>query len=248
MRGLWGKTALGLAVVLATGCGDDDDAGGDDDVGTVDAATPDAAEVAGACPAAAPAGDTGALVVFLNYDGATITPGMEDPATNTSSIVPEESTLPPAFADDAQRDTIITRSEEGVRALFGPFDIGVVTERPTSGDYVMIVIGGDPEDIGLSAGVGSIVSSSCESRTSFIGFVFEGTRDPEGIASGVAFLLGAGVGAPLDQDSRSCMCNTCSFTELCELPDEIIASQAGCDGGDANNPALTWKTNFGCRP
>lgn len=88
-----------------------------------------------------------AHTVYLNREGATLYPGLDDSSRNVSSIV--------ASADleqlevDAWRGSA-TRWDQMVRCLrahFAAYDVEIVEQRPVLPGYVMVVIGGTAGDL-----------------------------------------------------------------------------------------------------
>src|SRR5882672_9364646 len=55
-------------------------------------------------------GPSGAHILFLNFDGATITRGSDNPALNRSFIPNSTTTVIPAF-DDSKFSAVYTRSQ-----------------------------------------------------------------------------------------------------------------------------------------
>ncbi|HSD89019.1 MAG TPA: hypothetical protein VLB44_15935, partial [Kofleriaceae bacterium] len=82
--------------------------------------------------------------VYLNFDGVTLTQGSPSDATqnraswmtNTSAVVP------PYHNGSGTRATDIQTIINGVKSRLSTTPINVVTSRPASGPYVMIVFGG----------------------------------------------------------------------------------------------------------
>jgi hypothetical protein len=86
--------------------------------------------------------------IYLNREGATLVAGDDDSLHNASSIVRntgKSAVHIPAYAGSAQAWSALATC---IRSKFRPFDISVVDERPVSGDYIMAVVGGTPEDLG----------------------------------------------------------------------------------------------------
>jgi hypothetical protein len=113
---------------------------------------------------------TAPAVLFLNFDGATITKSTKtsDAATNVSFI---GGGVIPAFAVGNQ--TLRTQIAQIVTQAYQPFNIKIVTARPASGDYQMIMIGGKPSAIGLSGAFPGISPMDCgNANPRDIGFVF----------------------------------------------------------------------------
>src|SRR6267142_6748504 len=84
---------------------------------------------------------SGAHVYFLNFDGQALTSGADDPAANRSSLLGTSVTLPAYIAGDVARATKIQAIVSEVDAILAPYDVAVVTTRPASGSYDMLVAG-----------------------------------------------------------------------------------------------------------
>lgn len=77
-----------------------------------------------------------AYVLFVNFDGVTLTEGAED-ATNDTTDALDQAGVWPAYGGD-DRDEII----EHMRDQWAPFNVCVVQERPRSGSYDSVVATG----------------------------------------------------------------------------------------------------------
>lgn len=96
--------------------------------------------------------DAAPLVVYLVFDGLSLTTGSSDaPARNVSQNLPAPFTAPPFFADESNRVEKLALIADGARTILAAYNIEVVTERPATGDYEMIVLGGQSEDARLTA-------------------------------------------------------------------------------------------------
>ncbi len=86
----------------------------------------------------------GTTILFLNFDGATITFGSDDDATQNVSEIGSPTVpmyQPPAGALYTRQQGIDAITDR-VRTFFAPFNLQVVTARPGSGDYTMAMVGG----------------------------------------------------------------------------------------------------------
>jgi hypothetical protein len=104
-------------------------------------------------------GASGRAVVFLALDGLTVSNGSSNARTNSSFIVPTGPVSIPAFDETAfgsSRTDAIAEVLAGVRGDFSQFDVEVVTDRPASGAYTMVAVGGSPSLLGLGAQVAGI--------------------------------------------------------------------------------------------
>jgi hypothetical protein len=158
---------------------DDPDAAAD----AVDASSEDAEEDAGLTPAG--------TVVFLNFEGATLQPGPDRADTDTSAIVTTTVEFP-AFesawlSPSKPRAEVIADIAAGVRELYSPFDVWVVTNRPDSPPYTMMMLGGRGPVIGLDATTAGVASIDCNNA--------RGNRE-------IAFLFTDTLGGGDDYDDR----------------------------------------------
>ncbi len=124
----------------------------------------------------APPGETSALrlaltaprVLYLNFDGATITKSSKtsDATTNTSFL--GGGTLAPYPGDATARGKVASL----VAQAFKPYNVKVVTARPATGDYQMGVIGGYASNLGIgtTAGISPLDCGDANGRDIF--FVF----------------------------------------------------------------------------
>jgi len=84
-------------------------------------------------------------LIYLNREGARLTPGMDDARINRSSIVQGAeltSADVPAFAGTTRRWNQIVAC---VRDRFSRYNVRVVDQRPVNDDYVMAMVGGRSE-------------------------------------------------------------------------------------------------------
>jgi hypothetical protein len=132
-------------------------------------------------PDAAPPGFT----IYLNFDGVTLQPAMlggDDAATNRSSIVTAQTVAPPYLQGVATRDTTIASIVTAAKTAVAPFNVAIVTDRPTSLDYFMIVFTGQPSVVfgpGGGNGVSAVTTFPCmqspagPANPNSIGFQFQ---------------------------------------------------------------------------
>src|SRR5262249_29204936 len=105
-----------------------------------------------------------AHTIFLQFDGADVSPGdIGDARNGASELVRKRSHVPAldwnAFGGDAGRVEITA----AVAALFANYDLRIVAERPQDTDeYVMIVIGGQSGDIDAPASARGYAPLDCE--------------------------------------------------------------------------------------
>lgn len=134
-------------------------------------------------------GPNGHHVIYLDYDGATLTGGYDNATRNVSSIVysiNKSSITVPAFdpswySTSKSRDQVIADITALVRTYYAPFNVDIVTARPTSGDYVMVAVGGLPGLINQPCGQASCVLglAPLDCQTSSRGIAYNSQGDKE---------------------------------------------------------------------
>jgi hypothetical protein len=98
-------------------------------------------------------GPNGAHIIFLNYDGVTVSPNGENSALNQSFIAQSTTTMPPfdasPYAGQFTADQAKTAITNYVKQFYAPFNAVIVTTRPPSTQrYTMCIIGGTPDALG----------------------------------------------------------------------------------------------------
>jgi len=126
-------------------------------------------------PSVSHPGGTHAHTIFLQFDGADLSPSpIGDARTGESELVHARSHVPAfdptQFGGDAARGEITAI----VATLFAAYDMRVVPTRPQdTQDYVMIVIGGQPTDIGAPPSSRGYAPLDCDDNNAHdIVFVF----------------------------------------------------------------------------
>ena len=137
------------------------------------------------CPAEYEPHAQGLRIVYLNFDGVTLTASntADDATTNRSAIVNSSTEVIPAFqANDLwssgglSRAQIISQTVNEMYALHNPYNVEFVTTRPTSGAYSMIVFGGSCQSTVGESGCAGIALGDCgDFMPSNITFVFPGS-------------------------------------------------------------------------
>jgi hypothetical protein len=89
-------------------------------------------------------------VVFLSFEGVTLTQAMTDDATqNQASWIGVATANVPAYhAGNMNRATQIMNITSAVQSILGGFPVTVVTTRPLSGPFVMVAFGGTNMTVG----------------------------------------------------------------------------------------------------
>ncbi len=99
-------------------------------------------------------------VIYLNNckpNGCQVSPGQENSAQNRSTIPNQPSTVQ-AFA---YSDAVWNQVVQCVRETYAPFNVQIVTERPTTPGYHMAIVAGRPQDVQMQQGVGGVSPFTC---------------------------------------------------------------------------------------
>jgi hypothetical protein len=238
--------SLVLAVAVLSACG------GDDGTSLIDSGN--RADAAPSCPAPETPLAAGMHKLYVVFDGVTITLGdCDDSKTNCSSLVTQSSTAVPPFqpgvGDPATR---IATIKGMVQESLAPFSIDVVTARPASGDYRMIVVGGASTLVTASEG-GTAAKPTCQgTNTNSIAFVFENDDDQftdRGYADTIAGAFGRVAGLVPVTRSGDCMCiaGTCAHSQTCTWGTNIVPPVGNACSRMSQNEQLLMMTAVGCR-
>jgi hypothetical protein len=225
-----------LIVALASACGASvANNGGDDDPTDAPAEPPDGDDDLPDAPVCQK------RVVFLSFEGETLTDAATSDATlNRASWMTNGvamATAPPYRAGSANRAAEIQNIVSDLTARLAPFTT-VTTTRPASGDYMMVVFGGQPQAMGSRfIGVQELdCGDLVRNDVAWVGDDLQLNL----VANVVMGSIGFGIGLTATQDDTDCMCswdNTCRYaTPNCTLHDGIARDPAAlqlCPGAPA---------------
>jgi len=245
------RLVLTLAL-LATACSAQVSSGGAR-VGDVDAGTLD-----GGDGDAAPAGACNQRVLYLSFEGQTLTRGRSDATTNTAEWMTDTTgTAPPYHNGDADRATQIRDITDGVRARLAGFPITVVTTRPASGEYIMVVLGGRAGQVKSAFG-GAVNRLDCDdSRHNDVAWIADSVAPTTHVINSVIGAVGFGLGLTATLKPSDCMCgwdNDCNADNAspCTLGTAIARDPAArqlCTGAAATQDEVaTLRTAFCGKP
>src|SRR5687767_6241865 len=89
-------------------------------------------------------------VIYMERRGVELRPGDDYAAQGVSSVLANAGNKPVKTrgfnGGDAKWKSIMTC----VKKMFSPFDVVVTDERPTDDQFMMVVVGGKPADIGVT--------------------------------------------------------------------------------------------------
>jgi len=208
--------------------------------------TPDASTID------APPACSNGRVVYLNFDGVTLAQAnASDAPTNTAAWLGVASVAIPPFQQNAtNRAGLISQVTSKVTSGLSQFPITVVSTRPATAPFVMIVFGGTPAlvntrfiDAVMTLDCGDVVKSD-------VGIVFD-NWSPMTTQKAADYAIGAvayGLGLTGTHDTADCMCgwnNGCQPNAgPCTLSPSITADLACSGETNPQNEVAAFHTAF----
>jgi hypothetical protein len=175
-------------------------------------------------------------VVYLAFEGVALTQaGTSDATTNQASwIGVSTANVPKYHANDANRMGQIQSITAGVTAHLASFPITVVTQRPTSGPYVMVVFGGTNQDVGSVYTYATSEHDCGDAVKSDVAWLSDVVPDSK-VADYAVGAIAWGLGLNGTSDTGDCMCgwaNNCQQTgSACTLgTSQPTTSNLACAG------------------
>ena len=199
----------------------------------------------------------GRFVVFLATEGVTLTTGCDHSATNCTTLLQAGATIPPAFPNDPTRDTVIAEIVQLARSRLVPYSVDIVTTRPATGDYNMIVFGGDAATVGIPESPVSVAPFNCNSTPDdHVALLFDNglaTFTTTDYANQILFQIGTFEGLTLTRTPDDCECtidsecqaNTGALCTFNNAPTSTMFST--CGRGAMQDGPLLLKNALGCR-
>jgi hypothetical protein len=146
--------------------------------------------------------------VFLNFDGQALQQGPSDATINRASWMQiAAGTAPPYLNGNGNRNAAIQAIVNGVRAQLAQFPITVVTTRPISRAYVMIVFGGQMNQVG-SRYSGAVNTLDCEDvHPNDVAWISDSVAPTQLVINYAIGAIGFGLGLTATTDPSDCMCS-----------------------------------------
>jgi hypothetical protein len=193
-------------------------------------------------------------VVYLNFEGQTL---MDAPASDAmqnraSWMTIPQGTAPRYKAAAADRDQQIQAIVGGVRQQLSSFPITVVTTRPATGPYVMIVYGGTRDLVGSNYGSAVNELDCTDAQKSDVAWMSDNVSPIQRVVNYSIGAIGFGLGLTATTDPRDCMCgwaNGCAQDQTgpCRLSQMIArdpnATQR-CPGVTSQNEVAAFEAAF----
>ena len=147
-------------------------------------------------------------VVYLNFEGVTLTKGASDATTNHASWMQISSgTAPPYHQGNANRQAQIDAITSGVRTQLASFPITVVTTRPATGKYVMIVLGGSANQVGSRFGSAVDQLDCGDIQPNDVAWISDNVSGTQHIVNNAIGAIGFGLGLTATTNPNDCMCS-----------------------------------------
>lgn len=203
--------------------GSDSGSGGGEDASTILPDAPPAID--------APACSNG-RVVYLNFDGVTLTQaGTSDATQNRAAwMTIGTGTAPPFRQGSGTRTQDIQTISDGVRTQLSAFPITVVTQRPASGEYVMVVFGGQANQVGSQYSLAVNRLDCGDTVRNDVAWISDGPGESlQDMSNTAVGAIGFGLGLTATDDPNDCMCawgNDCDPADVaCTLSSNIARDQ-----------------------
>lgn len=90
--------------------------------------------------------------IYLERHAIDLEPGEDDAANGYSSVLKSASDKPARTKGWTGGDAKWKKLVSCVQTMFSPFDVVVTDQRPSENDFLMVVVGGKPSDIGIKDG------------------------------------------------------------------------------------------------
>jgi len=263
-----GRAALTIAVLASAACSAEISDGGRVSIDSVDARPAPPVIDAGPPSMTPPPVDAAAAIdtplaptcsqrtLFLNFEGQTLTAGTSDATANQASwLIRASGNAPRYLAGDPGRDAKIQTIVDGVRGQLALFPITVVTTRPASGEYVMVVLGGQPNQIGSQFSTAVNALDCTDAQHNDVAWISDSATPSQHVINLVIGAVGLGLGLTATLDPNDCMCgwgNTCAASNgaACTLGTAIARDNSialRCPGVATQDEVATLRTAF-CGP
>jgi hypothetical protein len=229
-----------LAAATLAACGDDGATAPD---AQVDAPTMCPPQTASPLP-------MGAHAVYLNFDGVTLTKctPADSRANCTDQIKQDPSVIPPYMDGDPNRQVRIDFIVTTVQRALAPYSVDIVTTRPTSGDYFMVVLGGSATQLGFP-GISGVAQLPCDATNrNLVSLEFDnvllGIPQSGLVLSDIGLMIGMG----LPTDANDCANRTEDWTSVCTYGAmATAAAQNNCGRTPTQDEPALLAAAFGCR-
>jgi hypothetical protein len=192
--------------------------------------------------------------LYLNFEGVTLSDAATSDATlnRASWMTINQGTAPRYKTNAADRDQQIQAIVTGIRSQLAAYPIEVVTTRPATGPYVMIVFGGAANQVGSQYG-GAVNTLDCNDvYKSDVAWISDSVGPTQKVVNFAIGAIGFGLGLTATEDPQGCMCgwdNNCDSDNSapCRLSANIARDNDAnqrCSGVTTQNEVAAFETKF----
>jgi hypothetical protein len=192
--------------------------------------------------------------LYLNFDGVTLTRATPSDSTQNkvSWMSNATATVPPWHQGSGTRANDIATIVAGVKSRLSTLPIEVVTQRPASGPYVMVVFGGDRTIVGTTYSFATNEHDCGDLVKNDVGWI----SDEPNVSYTQDLVIGTvgwGVGLNGTNEPTDCMCawaNNCeSASGACTLSASIASTNSSspattCPNQNPQNEIAAFSTGF----
>jgi hypothetical protein len=190
--------------------------------------------------------------VYLAFEGVTLTNAATDATQNHAAwIGVGTAAVPPFHPNDANRMGEIQTIVDGVKSRLAGTPITVVTTRPASGPYVMVVLGGSNTIVGSNYTYATSDHDCGDLVKNDVGWVSD-APSLSYVPDLIVGTIGWGLGLQGTSDPADCMCawaNNCqSASGACTLSSSIATTISNgnttCPNQNPQNEVAAFSTLF----
>lgn len=147
-------------------------------------------------------------VVYLNFEGQALTRSTTSDATKNQASWMQigQGTAPAYQLNNPDRAAAIQGIVDGVRTELAQFPITVVTDRPATGNYVMVVLGGKSGAVGSNYGSAVNTLDCGDAVANDVAWVSDNVAPTQHVINIVVGAVGFGIGLTATSDPDDCMC------------------------------------------
>ncbi len=206
----------------------------------------------------------GTTKIFLNTEGVTLAKSVtvDDATHDTTTLVQTDGTVVPAFlAGVSGREAYIAQIVAAAESVLAPYSIDIVTTRPTTQHYQMIVLGGDATTVSGCSTCTAFSHVSCLKLTDAVDLVFDRGPTPKPNQYANVILDDISIINGLAETTVANDC-TCRFDASCGLSNTLCNFSSNATttmmmggtppivlncGRTTQDEPLILKSVFGCR-
>ena len=192
-------------------------------------------------------------LVYLDFDGVTLTQAATDGTMNQASWLPNATAVIPQFQPTSNtRTQVMAAIKKDLQLSLGGFPVDVVTARPAAGSYTLVAIGGsEATNVGFSSNFAAYAGYDCGNLipNDVVWVTDSALLAPQDVADFIVGGIGLGVGLSGTTDVNNCLCSwggtTCTPASTACTLSSSITSMAHCSGeAEPENQVAAFEHTF----